>query len=86
MSGSERGVREPAITNAQFARTLARMIRDMSGIAAGLAEGMWNPAFCSADAAQDVRWFVEDIGARIEHLRKRAGMDDPAHPHTATPG
>lgn len=61
-----------AITHAEFARTLARMIRDMSSVATGLAEGMWNPNFCSADASRDVMYLVEDIERRIEHLRKRA--------------
>jgi hypothetical protein len=70
-----------AITHAEFARTISRMIRDMAGIAAELAEGMHNPNFCSDDATQDVRWFVEDIGAHIEHLRKRAGIAaDPPNP------
>lgn len=69
-----------AITHAEFARTLSRMIRDMAGIAAGLTEGMANPHFCSADATQDVRWFLEDIAPRIERLSKRAGMSpNPSH-------
>jgi hypothetical protein len=62
----------PDFTNATFARVTARIAERASGMASALAYGMWNPDFCSADAAEDAAEFLAQLRADIEHWAARA--------------
>jgi hypothetical protein len=59
------------MTNAEFARTVARITRDAADMAACLAEGMANPNFCAADAADYAAAFLITMQARIAFIKQR---------------
>jgi len=60
------------LTNAELALRLSKMGRLIAGAQSDLAEGMWNPNFCAAEAwpfakslTDDLRRWLDDIDRRI---------------------
>lgn len=56
------------ITNAQFARHLARINRLTAIALAGMADGMWNPEFCEADANLLAMSVLEDLQRLVKEI------------------
>lgn len=58
------------MTKAEFARYVARLGAHLANETAGLAQGMWNPHFCGADASADVDGFLRTMRSRLDYLQK----------------
>lgn len=56
------------MTKAVFARQVSRIVRRATMEAARLADGMWNPNFCSSDAIDEATSFCTDIRLEIENI------------------
>lgn len=63
------------MTRAEFARIVARHARDMAVTSADLADGMWNPDFCAADAARDAKILMQDLRYLIERIEAKLDRD-----------
>jgi hypothetical protein len=59
-------------TKAAFATHVASMARLATIEASELAQGMWNPMFCSNDASDSVRRFCEEMQSRLDNLQEAA--------------
>jgi hypothetical protein len=57
-------------TKAAFATHLAVIARTAVMAQAGLAQGMWNPNFCSSSATDIALSICEDLEATIKQIRK----------------
>lgn len=55
-----------------YARHVAAIVRRATFESSQLAEGMWNPMFCSCDASDDVRRFCEEMQAQLDALQSSA--------------
>lgn len=58
-------------TNAEFSRLLASINRLTAGSLAQMTDGMWNPEYCSADAAFYAASVCEDLKHKIKHIENR---------------
>jgi hypothetical protein len=65
-------------THAVYARDVGFIMRRVAAEASSMAEGMWNPQFCSADATAYAVDFLQDIRARLDWLEARMSAEqDP---------
>lgn len=64
------------MTKAELAKRVACMTREAAAVSAALAEGMWNPDFCSSDAADYAIGFLQDMRSHLDHIEKR--LDESA--------
>ncbi len=58
--------------HAKMAVAVSRIARLVSQETANLAEGMWNPAFCSADASDRALMFFSDLRSQIDRYSEQA--------------
>lgn len=66
------------ITNAAFATHVSAIVRTATHEAGGLAFGMWNPNFCSADASGDALRFCNEMEHLLENIKVKAARPTPA--------
>lgn len=68
---------EPAkpYTNASFALDVATLASLLQGDMSRLAQGMWNPDFCAADATEYARIFVTEVRERLANIERRAALE-----------
>ena len=59
------------LTNAEFAFAISHVLRTAAIATTGMAEGMWNPDFCSDTAGVYAISVVDDIEHQIKHLKRR---------------
>lgn len=52
-----------------FATHVAAIVRRATFESAELAQGMWNPLFCSDDATENVRRFCEEVQRQLDDLQ-----------------
>ena len=75
---------EPAPARAErlkmgdYARHVGRLAVRLAQESAGLAEGVWNPAYCASDAAPASRVLCRDLRDAIDHLESLAERSDAA--------
>jgi hypothetical protein len=55
-------------TKAMYARQVSRIVRRSTLESGELAEGMWNPMFCSADAIPHAKSFCEAIRHELDAI------------------
>lgn len=60
------------MTNADFARRVSLITRIGAQYGHELAQGMWNPDFCSADVGAALGFFLKDIEPHMDWLRGAA--------------
>jgi hypothetical protein len=72
------------MTNANLAHHLIGVAKLVSQERDYLASGMWNPAFCSADATNRAEDLCDELSRRIVHIktlcraaRQPATLDSP---------
>jgi hypothetical protein len=64
------------LTKAQYAYHVGLILRRVAGESASLAHGMWNPAFCSADADDHVVSLCEDLRARLDNIERLSALTE----------
>lgn len=81
MTGQARGAEwhSTHFTNAQYAYIVGRIARLASIKSCELAYGMWNPNFCSADAAPNALAFAQDLRTLLNDIARRMSPEPPAH-------
>jgi hypothetical protein len=74
-------------TNAQILKDLAQLNDRVATTVSLLAQGAWNPAFCSANGHDYARRVALDLGEIVNDIKKRAmeGARAPAPPIEAAP-
>lgn len=70
------------ITHADMARYLAQIARTATMAQVSLAEGMWNPDFCSAECSIYALSICEDLRVKLDALEKRATHSSTTHGET----
>ena len=55
-------------TKATFARHVSRIVRRATLEAGELAEGMFNPLFCSDSAVTHARSFCDELRRELDHI------------------
>jgi hypothetical protein len=58
------------INNAQFARLVSKITRMTSQVQADLAQGMWNPDFCSSECSSLALSLCGDLRDKIGDIEK----------------
>ncbi len=59
-------------TKASFATHVSLIVRSATFEAGQLAQGMWNPLFCSDDASGDALRFCSEMQRYIDEVKKAA--------------
>jgi hypothetical protein len=63
--------KQKPLSNAEFAFAISHVLRAASIATVTMAEGMWNPEFCSASAAMYAISIIDDLEHQIDNIKKR---------------
>lgn len=71
MAGTGEVQRIVFLSNAQLAHHLSMIARLIAGAQVSLAEGLWNPEFCSADATYYARSVCDDLRHKLSEIEQK---------------
>lgn len=60
-----------SFAKSSYATHVAAIMRRVTFESAELAQGMWNPNFCSSDATQNARSFCEEMQRSLDAITDR---------------